>query len=39
MATFAYNNVENASIGHFSIKLNYSYYPYIFFKKDTNLCL
>ena len=38
MAEFAYNNAKNASTGHTSSKLNYSYYLCIFLEEDTNLC-
>ena len=36
MAKFAYNNTKNASTGHTPFKLNYDYYPCIFFEEDTN---
>ena len=39
MAEFAYNNIKNASINHISLKLNYKYYPYIFYKKNFDLYL
>ncbi len=35
---FAYNNVKNMNSGHILFKLNCSYYPCIFYKKDINLC-
>ena len=38
MAKFAYNNAKNVSNGHTILKLNFGYYPCIFFKKDTNPC-
>lgn len=36
MATFAYNNIKNASTDLISFELNYSYHPQILFKKDVN---
>ena len=36
IATFAYNNAKNASTAHTPFELNCGYYPYVFFKKDTN---
>ena len=38
MAEFAYNNAKNASTGHTSFKLNYGYYPKVFFKEDVDFC-
>ena len=38
MTKFAYNNAKNVSISHMPFKLNYGYYPCVFFKKSTNLC-
>ena len=35
---FAYNNAKNANTGHNFFELNYKYYPYVFYKKDLNLC-
>lgn len=37
MVEFVYNNIKNRSIDHISLKLNYSYYTYTFFKDETNL--
>lgn len=31
-------NAKNTSTGHMLFKLNYSYYLFVFFKKDVNLC-
>ena len=39
MVKFAYNNAKNASTSHTLFKLNYDYHPYVFFEKNTNLCL
>ena len=36
MAEFAYNNFKNASTGHISFELNYSYYSCIFFEDKCN---
>ena len=38
MAEFAYNNAKNASTGHTPFKLNYSFYPRVFFKDDIDFC-
>ena len=38
MTEFAYNNAQNANTGHTPFKLNCGYYPYVFFKENTNLC-
>ena len=38
MAELAYNNAKNASTGHTFFELNCSYYPYVFFKENTNPC-
>ena len=38
MAEFTYNNAKNASTGHTSFKLNYSFYPQVFFKDNVNPC-
>ncbi len=37
MTEFIYNNAKNISTGHIFFKLNYSYYPHIFYKKDIDL--
>ncbi len=34
MAEFAYNNAMNASIGHTTFELKYSYHLRVFFKED-----
>ena len=36
MTKFIYNNTKNTNIKHISLKLNYGYYLYILFKKNTN---
>lgn len=36
MAKFAFNNAKNASTGHNSFELNYSYYLHIFYKKNVD---
>ena len=38
IAEIAYNNVKNASTSHTSFKLNYEYYPRVFYKEDLHLC-
>ena len=38
IAKFAYNNAKNFSTGHMPFELNCSYYPCVFFEKDTNPC-
>ncbi len=38
MAKFTYNNIKNASTDHIPFKLNYSYYPRIFFEEDVDPC-
>lgn len=38
MAKFAYNNTKNTNTGYIPLELNYRYYLYIFFEKNTNLC-
>ena len=38
MAEFAYNNAKNASTRHTPFKLNYSFYPRVFFKDDVKSC-
>ncbi len=37
MAEFAYNNIKNISTGHIPFKLNYGYYPRVFFEEDVDL--
>ena len=34
MVEFAYNNAKNASTNHTPFKLNYGYYPRVFFEED-----
>ena len=34
MAEFLYNNAKNASTSHILFKLNYGYYPKVFFKEN-----
>ena len=34
MAEFAYNNAKNASISYISFKLNYRYYPHVFYEEE-----
>ena len=36
MAKFAYNNAKNTSTGHMPFKLNYGFYPRVFFKDNIN---
>ena len=36
MAKFADNKLKNVSTGHTSFKLNYGYYPWVFYEKDIN---
>ena len=38
IAEFAYNNAKNASTGHILFQLNYGYHPYVFYKKNLDLC-
>ncbi len=38
MAEFAYNNLNNASIGHTPFELNCGFYPQTSYKIDTNSC-
>ena len=38
MAKFAYNNAKNANTGYTPFKLNYSFYPRVFFKDDIDPC-
>ena len=38
IAKFAYNNAKNASIGYTPFELNCSYYPRVFFEKNTDPC-
>ena len=38
MAEFAYNNTNNASIGHIPFELNYGYHPKISFEEDVDPC-
>ena len=38
MAEFVYNNAKNVNIGHTPFKLNYGFYPQVFFEDDINLC-
>ena len=36
MVEFTYNNAKNANINHMPFKLNFGYYPCVFFNKNTN---
>lgn len=38
MAKFAYNNAMNTSTDYTSFKLNYDYYPCIFYEKNVKPC-
>ena len=38
MVKFAHNNAKNASTSHTPFKLNYGYYPKVFFKEDVDPC-
>ena len=38
MAKFTYNNTKNTSTGHTPFKLNYGFYPRVFFEDDVDFC-
>ncbi len=38
MAEFTYNNAKNTSTSYTPFKLNYGYYPKVFFEGDVGLC-